>query len=108
MTFDAGLAQRVADVLHEMGERATRQRNVFSGRGFLRGKKTFVIVWDDGLIVKAPRSEYAAALKLRGVSAFTPGGGQSMTTWVVVDAAEIAEDPELREWIQRGLRGLDS
>jgi hypothetical protein len=107
VAFDEGLVQRIADLLHEMGERGTRQRNVFSGRGFLRGKKTFIIVWDDGLIVKAPRSEYAAALEMRGVSAFTPGGVKSMTTWLVVDSTEIAEDPELREWIQRGLRGLD-
>jgi hypothetical protein len=49
-----------------------RQKNVFGGRGFLRGKRTFLIVWHDGLVVKTPRNEYAAALKLRGVTAFAP------------------------------------
>ena len=108
MAFDEGLAQRVADVLHQMGERGARQRNVFGGRGFLRGKKAFVIVWDDGLIVKMSKGEYPAALTLRGVSVFAPGEEKPMSTWLVVAAAEIAEDPELREWSQRGLRGLDS
>ena len=44
MTFDAGLAARVADTLAQLGERGVRQKNVFGGRGFLRGKSTFVIV----------------------------------------------------------------
>jgi TfoX/Sxy family transcriptional regulator of competence genes len=108
MTFDAGLVQRVADLLHAMGERHARQRNVFGGRGFLRGKTTFLIVWDDGLIVKTARNEYAPALTLRGVTPFTPAGEKAMSTWVVVDAAEVAEDPELREWIEKALRSLAS
>jgi hypothetical protein len=101
------MAERVADILHAMGERDARQKNVFSGRGFLRGKKTFVIVWGDALLVRTPKNEYQAALKQRGVTAFSPDEKKPMSTWVVVAAAEIAEDPELREWIQRGLRSLD-
>jgi TfoX/Sxy family transcriptional regulator of competence genes len=108
VAFDDGLAQRVADVLHALGEGSARQKNVFGGRGFLRGKKTFLIVWDDGLIVKSPKGEYRSALKLRGVTAFAPDEEKPMSTWVVVAATEIAEDPELREWIRRGLRSLDA
>ncbi|HVT38088.1 MAG TPA: TfoX/Sxy family protein [Gemmatimonadaceae bacterium] len=106
MTFDARLVQRVSDLLHAMGERGARQKNVFGGRGFLRGKSTFLVVWDDGLIVKTARSEYAGALTMRGVTPFAPGGEKAMSTWVVVEAAEVAEDPELREWIERALRSL--
>jgi TfoX/Sxy family transcriptional regulator of competence genes len=106
MAFDAGLVQRVADLVQALGERGVRQRNVFGGRGFLRGKTTFLIVWNDGLVVKTAPSEYAGALALRGVTAFTPAGEKAMSTWVVVDAAEVAEDPELREWIERALRSL--
>ena len=93
-------------MLHAMGERLVRQKNVFGGRGFLRGKHTFAIVWDERLIVKTPRDEYAPALRMRGVTPFTPDGEKPMSTWVVVAAEEIAEDPELRDWIQRGLRSL--
>ena len=106
MAFDKGLVQRVADLLLAMGERAVRQRGVFGGRGFLRGKSTFLIVWGEGLIVKASRADYAGALARPGVAPFTPGSEKPMSTWLVVDAEQVAEDPELRDWIALALRSL--
>ena len=70
MAFDPGLAARVADTLAQLGHRGVRQKNVFGGRGFLRGKSTFVIVWDDGLIVKTRREEYERLLREPGVTPF--------------------------------------
>ena len=106
MTFDAGLAARVADTLAQLGERGVRQKNVFGGRGFLRGKSTFVIVWDDGLIVKTRREEYDQLLKEPGVTPFAPNGEKSMSTWVVVEAESVADDPELAEWVRRGMAAV--
>lgn len=106
MTFDAGLAARVADTLAQLGERGVRQKNVFGGRGFLRGKSTFVIVWDDGLIVKTRRDEYERLLKEPGVTPFAPDGEKSMSTWVVVEAESVADDPELAEWVRRGVAAV--
>lgn len=106
MTFDAGLAARVADTLAQLGERGVRQKNVFGGRGFLRGKSTFVIVWDDGLIVKTRREEYDRLLKEPGVTPFAPDGEKSMSTWVVVEAESVADDPELAEWVRRGVAAV--
>lgn len=106
MAFDKGLVQRVADSLHAAGERGVRQKGVFGGRGFLRGKSTFLIVWGEGLIVKTARSDYATALVHAGVKTFAPGGEKPMSTWLVVDAEQVAEDPELREWIALALRSL--
>jgi TfoX/Sxy family transcriptional regulator of competence genes len=106
MTFDAGLAARVADTLAQLGERGVRQKNVFGGRGFLRGKSTFVIVWDDGLIVKTRREEYDRLLKEPGVTPFAPNGEKSMSTWVVVEAESVADDPELAEWVRRGMAAV--
>ena len=106
MTFDAGLAARVADTLAQLGERGVRQKNVFGGRGFLRGKSTFVIVWDDGLIVKTRREEYERLLKEPGVTPFAPAGERPMSTWVVVEAESVADDPELAEWVRRGMAAL--
>jgi TfoX/Sxy family transcriptional regulator of competence genes len=96
----------MADCLAAIGERRVRQKNVFGGRGFLVRKSTFAIAWDDGLIVKTPRSEYQAALEQPGVTPFAPDGEKSMTTWVVVSADVVADDPELIEWLQRGLRAV--
>lgn len=106
MTYDPHLAERIAGLLPGMGLRSARQKNVFGGRGFLLGKSTFVIVWNDALLVKTTRAHYAKALKMRGVTPFTPDGKKSMSTWVVVASEEIADDPELRQWIEQGARAV--
>ena len=106
MPYDSGLAERVLGALDTLGERHTRQKNVFGGRGFLVGKSTFVIVWEDGLLVKTPRAEYQQLLTQPGVTPFAPDGERPMTTWVVVPSEVVADDPELVDWVQRGLRGV--
>ena len=106
MTYDAGLVERVADTLAPIGERSVRQKNVFGGRGFLAGKSTFVIVWEDGLLVKTPAEEYPALLEQPGIEPFTPGGEAPMGTWVVVPADAVADDPDLTDWVRRGLKGI--
>jgi TfoX N-terminal domain len=106
VSYDRGLAERVTDVLARMSVRSARQKNVFGGRGFLLGKSAFVIVWDDGLIVKCPPSEYQTALASPHVEAFAPDGEKPMSTWVVVAGDAIADDPELEEWLGRGMRAL--
>ena len=106
MTYDAGLVERVADTLEQIGERSVRQKNVFGGRGFLLGKSTFVIVWGEGLLVKTPPDEYPRLLKQKGITPFAPGGESPMSTWLVVPAEAVADDPELIEWVRRGLKGI--
>ena len=106
MTYDAGLVERVADTLAQIGERTVRQKNVFGGRGFLAGKSTFVIVWGDGMLVKTPPDEYSMLLERPGIEPFAPGGEAPMGTWVVVPADAVADDPDLAEWVRRGLKGI--
>ena len=78
MAYDAGLVERVADALAGLGERGVRQKNVFGGRGFLVGKTTFVIVWNEGLLVKTPPDEYQALLTQPGIEPFAPGDERPM------------------------------
>lgn len=106
MAYDAGLVDRTRDALRQMGERGIREKRIFSGWGFMSGKHAFVIVWGYGLIVKIRPDEYAAALAIPGVTPFAPGGERPMGTWVVVTDEVVADDPELTEWVQRGLRGV--
>lgn len=106
MPWDPGLAERVAGALLALGVHGARQKGVFGGRGFLLGKSTFVVVWDDGILVKMPAAEYPGALALPGVVPFAPDGGRPMGTWVVVGADAVAEDPELREWVACGVRAV--
>jgi hypothetical protein len=106
MPFDPALVARVASALDSLGVRGTRQKNVFSGWGFLVGKKTFVIAWDDGILVKTPAAEYRDALAEPDVTPFAPGGDRPMGTWVIVPSERIADDPDLAEWVARGLRAV--
>lgn len=106
MTYDKGLATRMADALAGIGEKRIRQKNVFGGRGFLVGRSTFAIAWDDGLVVKTPRAEYQQALGEPGVTPFAPDNEKPMSTWVVVASDAIADDPELTDWLRRGLRAV--
>ena len=106
MAYDSGLVARIADALEGMAERSVRQKNVFGGRGFLIGRSTFAIAWNNDLLVKTPRDEYESLLNQRGVTPFQPDGESAMGTWLVVDADEIADDPELTGWLQRGLRAI--
>ena len=106
MPFDTGLSERVAATFDALGYPLVRQKNVFGGRGFMLGKSAAVIVWRDGLLVKTPPNEYDAALREPGVVPFAPGGDRPMTTWVVVPADAVADDPQLEEWVRRGCRAL--
>jgi hypothetical protein len=106
MAYDAGLAERVRDTLHRLGERGVREKNVFGGRGFLFGKKTFLVVMDDGLLIKSAPDEYGPALRRRGVEAFAPDGEKPMSTWLVIAPDAIADDPELSEWVAAAVRGV--
>lgn len=106
VSYDAGLVARIEDLLATAGIRGARQKNVFGGRGFLLGKSTFAIAWSEGLLVKVPAGEYAAALAERNVSPFAPDGEKPMSTWVVVGEDAIADDPELVEWLRRGARAV--
>ena|SRR4030095_3187262 len=106
MAYDAGLVARVADTLEQIGQRSVRQKNVFGGRGFLVGKSTFVIVWGEGLLVKTPPDEYPRLLEQPGIEPFAPGGERPMSTWLVVPSEAVADDPDLTEWVRRGLNGI--
>jgi TfoX/Sxy family transcriptional regulator of competence genes len=99
-------SERVADALARIGERGARQKNVFGGRGFLIGKRTFAIVGREGLIVKVPAAEYEALLRQPGITPFAPGEERPMSTWLVVPDSAVADDDELMAWLARGLAAL--
>jgi hypothetical protein len=40
------------------------------------------------------------------VTPFAPDNEKPMSTWVVVASDAIADDPELIEWLRRGLRAV--
>jgi TfoX/Sxy family transcriptional regulator of competence genes len=104
---DEGLLQRCLDCLAAMTIDGVRDKNVFGMRGLMRGKQMFAAVGEASIIVKLTKSEFDAALALPGVVRFMPTG-QTLGTWVEVSDAVVADDPELREWLAAGLRGIAS
>ena len=106
MTWDRGLVARIADLLPAAEIHTARQKNVFGGRGFLLGKSTFAIAWGDGLLVKTPPADYAAALARPGVTPFAPDGEHRMSTWLLVPPDLLADDPDLIEWLALAARSV--
>lgn len=105
MAYDPGLLQRCLDALQAAGVGSFHHKNVFGMRGLMLGKRMFAAVGETTIIVRLRESELAPALRQPGVTAFTPGGS-SLGTWVEIESDVIADDPELREWLDAGLRSL--
>src|SRR5262245_59098338 len=105
MSYDEGLLSRCLDLLPSLGANPVRHRNVFGMRGLLRGSTMFAAIGEESMIVKLRPSEYDAALQKRGVSAFSPGG-QKLGTWVELSDDVVADDPELRDWLEAALRAI--
>ena len=105
MPYDTGLLERCRDTLEAAGIRPVRDKNVFGMRGLMFGEKMFAAVGETTIIVKLRREEFEPALALHGVRAFTPGGSP-LGTWVEIEGDVVADDPDLRDWLDAGLRAL--
>lgn len=103
MSYDRGLLARCLDVLRALGAGPIRNKNVFGMRGLLRGSTMFAAVGDTSMIVKLRAAEYADALVQEGARPFTPMG-QKLGYWVELELDAIADDPQLRHWLEAGLR----
>lgn len=106
MSYDAGLLERCRDVLRSLHAAPISDKNTFGARGLMLGKRMFAAVGEESILVKLVPAEYDDALARDGVTPFAPGGDTPMTTWVEVDAELVADDPQLREWLEAGLRAL--
>jgi TfoX/Sxy family transcriptional regulator of competence genes len=105
VAYDAGLLTRCLDRLLELEGGPFRHKSVFGMRGLLVGRRMFAAVGEESIVVRLRPAEVARALHRRGVRSFTPAG-ERLGTWVEVDEAVIADDPQLRDWLEAGLRSL--
>jgi hypothetical protein len=95
MAYDQGLAERIRDLLPKAQEKA-----MFGSVGWMERGNLVVGIWKDDLIARVGPAETAKALGEAGVRPFDITG-RPMTGWVLVDAERVAEEPELKEWIER-------
>lgn len=106
MGYDAGLLQRCLDGLEQIGMTGIRSRNVFGMRGLMWLDRMFAAVGEDSIIVKLRRTELERALAHSGVRPFQPDGSTTLGTWIEIDQEVVADDPDLRTWLEAGLRGV--
>lgn len=100
MAFDEGLADRIRDVVADRLD--VTEKRMFGGLAFLVNGNMAVGVHHDDLMVRLPAEEHEAALGEPGARVFDMTG-RPMKGWLVVDAAALAEDDDLRRWVGRGV-----
>jgi len=105
MAYDEGLLERCLDALIVLNAGPIRNKNVFGMRGLLRGSTMFAAVGETSMIVKLRPAEYEAAVTDAAMRPFQPGG-QKLGNWIEIDAAAVADDPQLQEWLEAGLRAI--
>ena len=102
MPYDEGLAERIREHVP-----LAREKKMFGGVGWMEGGNLVVGLMAQGsmsdvdaIIVRCPPEQTAKVRKEPGVRPFTMRG-KAMDGWVLVEAAAVAEDPELKAWIER-------
>jgi TfoX/Sxy family transcriptional regulator of competence genes len=100
MAYDEGLAARIRELL--IGERGLVEKKMFGGLAMMLHGNMAVGVHGDGLMVRADPAQQQALLAEPGARVFDMTG-RPMKGWLVVDAAAVAEDADLRRWLQRGI-----
>jgi hypothetical protein len=100
MAYDEVLARRIHDLLD--GEPGLTSRKMFGGLGFmLDGHMAVAAASSGSLMVRvAPTrteewlSEHVRPMEMRG---------RPMHGWLLVEAAEVADEARLRVWVDRGV-----
>ena len=100
MAHDEQLATRVREELEDRPD--VTSKRMFGSLAFLVGGSLACCVQSDGLLVRLPPEEAAAALAEPGTRPFVMSG-RPARGWVVVDLDAVAGPGELRHWVGRGV-----
>lgn len=100
MAYDEGLAERVREILIERSDIV--EKRMFGGLCFMVSDHMCCGILNDSLMARVGPQAYESCLKQQHAKEmdFT---GKPMKGLVYVDADGIAEDSELKEWINRCL-----
>ena len=100
MAHDEQLAARVRDELADRPD--VTSKRMFGSLAFLVGGHLACCAQADGLLVRLPPDEAAAALAEPGTRPFVMSGRHARG-WVVVDLDAVGDPDELRRWVGRGV-----
>lgn len=102
MAFDAELAQRVREGLHRVSGGLPDEKRMFGGLCFMIAGNMCCGILGDDLLARVGVDAYPSLLKEPGAAEmdFT---GRPMKGMIMVDAAAVAEDDALQQWLSRCL-----
>jgi TfoX/Sxy family transcriptional regulator of competence genes len=105
MPYDESLARRVR--AHFARRRTIVEKKMFGGVGLLHRGNLCVAVWQDALIARVGPDAYLQALDEPMTKKFDITG-RAMKGWVMVLGDGVADDDDLRGWIERATRFVES
>jgi TfoX/Sxy family transcriptional regulator of competence genes len=101
MAYDEQLADRIREAVE--GEPGLSERRMFGGLAFLvQGNMALAASGQGGLMLRIDPAEADALTQHRGVSRMEMRG-RAMNGWLRVDGDALADDGELRRWVDVGL-----
>lgn len=83
-----------------------RPKQVFGHRGYVRGRKMFGFLVDDGIAVKVASVEDASQLYGREDVAPFMYSGMEMRNWAVLPVRSESDVDECLSWLQRGYESV--
>ncbi|MBI3822781.1 MAG: TfoX/Sxy family protein [Planctomycetes bacterium] len=101
MAFDEALAERIRTGLAR--KKNIEEKKMFGGLGFLLKGNMLVGVWKNSMIVRLGPNAYEDALLEPHVKEFDITG-KPMKGWIMVAPAGVAEDAQVKLWIQRAVK----
>lgn len=105
MAFDESLAARICDALAR--RKNVEERRMFGGICFLLNGNLLVGVWKDSLIARLGPDEGETALREPHVRVFDITG-RPMRNWVLVERDGIEDDDQLKSWIERAAKFVET
>ncbi|WP_019134885.1 TfoX/Sxy family protein [Cellulomonas massiliensis] len=105
--YDETLAQRVRDLLEPRG--GVTEKRMFGGLAFLVDGSMAVCVSGraDALMVRVPADATAERLAQPGTRPMVMSGRETRG-WVYVEKPVVADDDELRRWVDEGVRTAEA
>ena len=100
MAYDEELADRIRDLLRDRA--ALTEQKMFGGLAFLIGGNMAIAASGQGGILVRVDPEESDALVATTSAELMEMRGRSMTGWLRVDTADVADDAALGEWVERG------
>jgi hypothetical protein len=101
VAYDEELARRIRALV--AGEAGLTEQKMFGGLGFMVGGNMAVAASGQGGILVRVDPEESSSL-VESTPAYTMVmRGRPMDGWLRVDSEDVAGDPELAEWVGRGI-----